>query len=82
MHIFKKFRRSNNSRRRQSRWRFGTKSAKNFENRTVNVGHRELDFGPETEVTDASNEEAEVQIEFVDNTIKSSKYTILTFLPK
>ena len=78
MHIFKKFRGSNNSRRRQSRWRFGTKSAKNFENRTVNVGHRELDFGLETEVTD----EAEAQIEFVDNTIKSSKYTILTFLPK
>ena len=78
MHIFKRFRGSNNSRRRQSRWRFGTKSAKNFENRTVNVGHHELDFGPETEVTD----EAEVQIEFVDNTIKSSKYTILTFLPK
>ena len=78
MHIFKKNNRSTNSQRRQSRWRFGTKSAKNYENRIVNIGHQELNFEAEVEVN-SNNEE---QNEFVDNTIKSSKYTILTFLPK
>ena len=77
MHIFKQNRgRSTNMQRRQSRWRFGTKSAKNFQNRIINIGHREQDF------ENKNDNGTEDQIEFVDNTIKSSKYTLLTFLPK
>ena len=79
MNIFKwKRRRSSNLRNTQSRWRFGTKSAKNFQERVINVGQRPLNF--EESVSDDTLNEA--QIEFVDNTIKSSKYTLLTFLPK
>ena len=52
MYIFKRFHGSTNSRRRQSRWGFDTKSAKNFKTRIVSVGLCESDSRPETEVTD------------------------------
>ena len=42
------------------------------------MGQRPLNL--EESVSDDTLNEA--QIEFVDNTIKSSKYTLLTFLPK
>ena len=81
MNIFKwKRRRASNLRNTQSRWRFGTKSAKNFQERVIYVGQRSLNFEESVSDQDTFNDEA--QIEFVDNTIKSSKYTLLTFLPK
>ena len=63
--------------RSQSRWRFGTKSAKNFKERVLDIGINE------NELSEGNDENLRsTQMEFVDNQIKSSRYTILTFLPK
>lgn len=72
---------SSGLRRSQSRWRFGTRSAKNFKQRVLDIGQKTLDVIDE-EPDDAVSQQGEPQVEFVDNTIKSSKYTLLTFVPK
>ena len=65
--------------RSQSRWRFGTRSARNFKERVLNVGQRPLSVNDDPDFGQANQEP---QVEFVANQIKSSKYTIITFLPR
>ena len=66
--------------RSQSRWRFGTRSARNFKERVLNIGQRPLSLADDE--GDFGQVEQEPQLEFVGNQIKSSKYTIVTFLPR
>ena len=78
MNFFKKQQSRPGLQRSQSRWRFGTRSSRNFVKRKINVGQRPLTtFDKDDDQTDI-----EPQIEFVGNQIKSSKYTIITFLPR
>ena len=77
MNFFKK--KQTGLQRSQSRWRFGTRSARNFKERVLNVGQRPLSVNDETDFGQADQEP---QTEFVANQIKSSKYTIITFLPR
>ena len=78
MNFFKKQQSRPGLQRSQSRWRFGTRSSRNFVKRKINVGQRPLtNFDKDDDQTDI-----EPQIEFVGNQIKSSKYTIITFLPR
>ena len=74
----KRFLRSN------SRWRFGTKSAKNFKERVLFVGNKtdSEDAVDNEEHFQKNGSQNEPQMEFVNNQIKSSRYTIFTFLPK
>ena len=68
---------------RISRWRFGTRSAYNFRERVVHIGQQQGAADAAAEDFEDSNQSDEAQqVEFVDNRIKSSKYTILTFLPR
>ena len=87
-------------RRRGSRWRFGTKTAKNFRGRLISIGNKPYIDPPVDEVDDGNDTGAAAssirsrvgggsrrnpnlpQMEFVENQVKSSRYTILTFLPK
>ena len=79
MNFFKKQQSRPGLQRSQSRWRFGTRSSRNFVKRKINVGQRPLtNFDKE----DDDQTDIEPQIEFVGNQIKSSKYTIITFLPR
>ena len=81
MNFFKKQQSRPGLQRSQSRWRFGTRSSRNFDKRKINVGQR-----PFTTIQIDNNEQTDIasepQIEFVGNQIKSSKYTIFTFLPR
>ena len=79
MNFFKKQQSRPGLQRSQSRWRFGTRSSRNFVKRKINVGQRPL---TNFDKDDDDQTDIEPQIEFVGNQIKSSKYTIITFLPR
>ena len=79
MNFFKKQQSRPGLQRSQSRWRFGTRSSRNFVKRKINVGQRPLTT---FDKDDDDQTDIEPQIEFVGNQIKSSKYTIITFLPR
>ena len=72
-------------RRQSSRWRFGTRTAKNFKGRLISVGNGDyIDPPPELEQDSRSSRRGGnlPQTEFVGNQVKSSRYTVLTFVPK
>ena len=84
---------SENSRksfRKSQAWRYLSRkdNADNFEGRTVLIGGKGLGVKeqPDTisNITDGDKdqEQEDLQVHFVGNTIKSSKYTILTFIPR
>ena len=79
MNFFKKQQNRPGLQRSQSRWRFGTRSPRYFVKRKINVGQRPL---TNFDKDDDNQTDIEPQIEFVGNQIKSSKYTIITFLPR
>ena len=63
------------------------KIADNFDGRTVVVGGKDLFSKEEPDIGGTSTggkgqETEDLQVEFVGNTIKSSKYTIWTFIPR
>ena len=62
-------------RKKSKRWRFMTRkdNPSNFEGRTVFIGRT---------ATQDDQLDEDKQIHFTNNAIKSSKYTILTFLPR
>ena len=79
----------NQSLRKSQAWRYLSRrnNADNFEGRTVLVGGKGLDLKdqPDSSNTNQNNEDKDkedLQVHFVDNTIKSSKYTIWTFIPR
>lgn len=67
------FNKKSRRRRRTGRFRFGTKSAGNYKERVISVGNKPLH-----DIEDNH----EQQFEFVDNEIKTAKYTAITFLPR
>ena len=75
--------------RKSQAWRYLSRrdNADNFEGRTVLVGGKGLDLKdqPDSSNTNANNDDKDkedLQLHFVKNTIKSSKYTIWTFIPR
>ena len=83
----------NKSFRKSQAWRYLSRknNADNFEGRTVHVGGIGLDkkdkpdhvnTNAQTEKGKSDDEEEDLQVHFVGNTIKSSKYTIWTFIPR
>ena len=76
----------NKSFRKSQAWRYLSRkdNADNFEGRTVLVAQKGLSAReqPDSSSTNAAQEEEDLQVEFCGNTIKSSKYTIFTFLPR
>ena len=94
----RKFGRGNSAKgksfRKSQAWRYLSRrdNAENFEGRTVPVGGRGLDKkDPESGQTEPDGDkkgkkkndsEEELQAHFVGNTIKSSKYTVWTFIPR
>ena len=79
----------NKSFRKSQAWRYLSRknNADNFEGRTVPVGGKGLTSReqPDTISTRTINkdqQDEDIQVHFVGNTIKSSKYTIFTFIPR
>ena len=76
----------NKSFRKSQAWRYLSRknNADNFEGRTVLVAGKGLTSKEEPDISSTSTtgkdqEEEELQVTFVGNNIKSSKYTIWTF---
>jgi hypothetical protein len=79
----------NKSFRKSQAWRYLSRknNADNFEGRTVLVAGKGLTSKEEPDISSTSTtgkdqEEEELQVTFVGNNIKSSKYTIWTFIPR
>ena len=78
----------NKSFRKSQAWRYLSRknNADNFEGRTVPIGGKGLTSKEEPDIsttTSGKDQDAEdLQVQFVGNTIKSSKYTIWTFIPR
>ena len=77
------------SRRKSQAWRYLSRrdNSDNFEGRTIFVGGKGLTTKDQADSSNSnSNSDGEdnddLQIHFVNNTIKSSKYTIWTFFPR
>ena len=75
--------------KRGSKWKFGSRTAKNFKGRLISVGNKPY-IDPPVEIEN-DNRSSRMsmrrnpnvpQTEFVKNQVKSSKYTVLTFIPK
>ena len=72
--------------RKSQAWRYLSRkdNADNFEGRTVFVAQKGLSSKelPDSIEPNSGQEDEDLQSKFVGNTIKSSKYTIFTFLPR
>ena len=80
MNFFKKQQSRPGLQRSRSTWRFGTRS--NFGERRIIVGNKPPASMQFDQPDDSTSENEPQQDQFVGNQIKSSKYTILTFLPR
>ena len=79
----------NTSFRKSQAWRYLSRkdNAENFEGRTVvvngkGIGEKDQPDGSRSTTNDKNPDQEDLQVHFVGNQIKSSKYTIFTFIPR